>query len=39
MVTRLYLVIVYQMAGSNATETISDLEKVLAKAQESLPTG
>ena len=31
--------IVYQMAGSNATETISDLEKVLAKAQESLPTG
>ena len=32
-------VIVYQMAGSNATQTISDLEKVLAKAQESLPTG
>ena len=31
--------IVYQMAGSNATETISDLEKVLAKAQESLPSG
>lgn len=31
--------IVYQMAGSNATETISNLEKVLAKAQESLPTG
>ena len=31
--------IVYQMAGTNATETISDLEKVLAKAQESLPTG
>ena len=30
---------VSQMAGSNATETISDLEKVLAKAQESLPTG
>ena len=32
-------VIVYQMAGSNATQTISDLEKVLVKAQESLPTG
>ncbi len=32
-------VIVYQMAGSNATQTISDLEEVLAKAQESLPTG
>ena len=31
--------IVYQMAGSNATETISNLEEVLAKAQESLPTG
>ena len=27
------------MAGSNATETISNLEEVLAKAQESLPTG
>ena len=32
-------VIVYQMAGSNATQTISDLEEVIAKAQESLPTG
>ena len=32
-------VIVYQMAGSNATQTISDLEEVLAKAQETLPTG
>ena len=32
-------VIVYQMAGSNATQTIADLEEVLAKAQESLPTG
>lgn len=32
-------VIVYQMAGTNATQTISDLEEVLAKAQESLPTG
>ena len=32
-------VIVYQMAGSNATQTISDLEEALAKAQESLPTG
>ena len=31
--------IVYQMAGTNATETISNLEEVLAKAQESLPTG
>ena len=32
-------VIVYQMAGTNATQTISNLEEVLAKAQESLPTG
>ena len=31
--------IVYKMAGTNATETISNLEEVLAKAQESLPTG
>lgn len=31
--------IVYQMAGTNATQTIADLEKTLAKAQESLPTG
>ena len=31
--------IVYQMAGTNATETISNLEEVLAKVQESLPTG
>ena len=31
--------IVYQMAGTNATETISNLEEVLAKARESLPTG
>ena len=31
--------IVYQMAGSNATQTISDLEEVLAKASETLPSG
>ena len=31
--------IVYQMAGTNATQTIADLEKTLAKAQEALPTG
>lgn len=31
--------IVYQMAGTNATQTISDLEAVLAKASESLPSG
>ena len=31
--------IVYQMAGTNATQTISDLEATLAKAQESLPAG
>ncbi len=29
--------IVYQMAGSNATETITNLEEVLKKAQETLP--
>ena len=32
-------VIVYQMAGTNATQTIAELEKVLDKARESLPTG
>ena len=31
--------IVYQMAGTNATETIQNLEAVLAKAEKSLPTG
>ena len=31
--------IVYQMAGTNATQTISDLEKVLEKASETLPSG
>ncbi len=31
--------IVYQMAGTNATQTISDLEKVLAQAEKTLPTG
>lgn len=31
--------IVYQMAGTNATETIQNLEKVLDKAKESLPAG
>ena len=31
--------IVYQMAGTNATQTISDLEQVLAKASETLPSG
>ena len=31
--------IVYQMAGTNATQTIMDLEKVLAKAELSLPNG
>ena len=31
--------IVYQMAGTNATQTISDLEKVLGKASETLPSG
>ena len=31
--------IVYQMAGTNATQTISDLEKVLAEAETSLPEG
>ena len=31
--------IVYQMAGSNATQTISDLEQVLNKASETLPSG
>ena len=31
--------IVYQMAGTNATQTISDLEEVLAKASETLPSG
>ncbi len=31
--------IVYQMAGSNATETITNLEEVLKKAQETLPPG
>ena len=31
--------IVYQMAGTNATQTISDLEKVLDEASTSLPSG
>ncbi|MBR5297639.1 MAG: efflux RND transporter permease subunit [Parabacteroides sp.] len=31
--------IVYQMAGSNATQTITDLEKVLADAEKNLPSG
>lgn len=31
--------IVYQMAGTNATQTISDLEKVLGEASETLPSG
>ena len=31
--------IVYQMAGTNATQTISDLEEVLSKASETLPSG
>ena len=31
--------IVYQMAGTNATQTISDLEQVLNKASETLPSG
>ena len=31
--------IVYQMAGANATQTISDLEQVLSKASETLPSG
>ena len=31
--------IVYQMAGTNATQTISDLEATLEKAQETLPAG
>ena len=31
--------IVYQMAGTNATETIQNLEQVLDKAKESLPAG
>ena len=31
--------IVYQMAGTNATQTISDLEQVLSKASETLPSG
>ena len=31
--------IVYQLAGTNATETIQNLEKVLDKAKESLPAG
>ncbi len=31
--------IVYQMAGTNATETIQNLEAVLAKAEKSLPSG
>ena len=31
--------IVYQMAGTNATQTISDLEEVLGKASETLPSG
>ena len=31
--------IVYQMAGTNATQTISDLEKVLAEAEKALPEG
>lgn len=31
--------IVYQMAGTNATQTISDLEKVLEEAEKNLPSG
>ena len=31
--------VVYQMAGTNATETINNLQAVLDKAQETLPTG
>lgn len=31
--------IVYQMAGTNATQTIADLEATLGKAQASLPAG
>ena len=31
--------IVYQMARTNATQTISDLEEVLGKASETLPSG
>ena len=31
--------IVFQMAGSNATQTITDLEKTLAEAQTNLPSG
>ena len=31
--------IVYQMAGTNATETIQNLEKTLAEAEETLPPG
>ena len=31
--------IVYQMAGTNATQTISDLEEVFGKASETLPSG
>ena len=31
--------IVYQMAGTNATQTISDPEEVLGKASETLPSG
>ena len=31
--------IVYQMAGTNATQIISDLEQVLSKASETLPSG
>ena len=31
--------IVYQMAGTNATQTIMELEKVLSKAELSLPSG
>ncbi len=31
--------IVFQMAGTNATETIQNLEEVLEKAKESLPSG
>ena len=31
--------IIYQMAGTNATQTISDLEEVLKKAEETLPAG
>ncbi|MDO4754875.1 MAG: efflux RND transporter permease subunit [Parabacteroides sp.] len=31
--------IVYQMAGTNATQTISDLEEVLAEAEKNLPSG